>query len=48
MCGGEKTREKRRRRNIWMKKIKRKRKNKIRNKKSKLRNATTIFTILSQ
>ena len=43
MCGGEKTREKKKR-NVWMKKIKRKMKNKIKNKKSKLRNVTIIFS----
>ena len=40
MSGGEK-----RRRNIWMeKKLKKDWKNNIKNKKSKLRNATTIFS----
>ena len=36
MCGGEKTRKK----NVWMKE----RKNNIKNKKSQLRNAITIFS----
>ena len=44
MCGGEKTREKKKKRNVWMKKIKRKMKNKIKNKKSKLRNVAIIFS----
>ena len=43
MCGGEIKKEKKKR-NVWMKKIKRKMKNKIKNKKSKLRNVTIIFS----
>ena len=43
MCGGEKTRGKKKER-MDEKKLKKKRKNNIKNKKSKLRNVTTIFS----
>ena len=45
VCGGEKIREKKERKNVWMKKkLKEEMKNNIRNKKSRLSNITTIFS----
>ena len=45
MCGGEKTRKKNRKKNVWMKKKTKERKeNNIRNKKSKLSYITMIFS----
>ena len=45
VCGGEKKRGKKegKKKEIWMKKNKKQGKNKIKNKKLKLRNAITIF-----
>ena len=47
MCGGEKNKRKRRRRNVWMeKKLKKDWKNNIKNKKSKIEKSYhNIFTI---
>ena len=45
VCGGEKTGKKKRKKNVWMKKKTKERKeNNIGNKKSKLGNIITIFS----